>query len=143
MPLFTLSTVPDMDLCQDAETLDIVNTPLIDLLCGKYKNITSLFMRLIEERKMKFMVQKTLCQEDYFENPAVQQSIPCDYSPPVMLGVWAICSVGYLEAMLLAVQRTLHYNEHVNTLDDDSWEDAFCRRWSDGRQVNVHVITKK
>lgn len=138
----SLSTVPDVGLCQDDETLDIVNTPLIDLLCGKYKNITSLFMGLMMERKMKFMVQKTLCERDYFENPAIQLSLPCDFSPPVMLGVWAICSVGYLEAMLLAVQRTLHYNKHVNTLDDDSLEDAFCRCWSDGHQVNVHVITK-
>lgn len=137
--IFSLSTLPDdTDRCKDTETLDIANVPLIDLLCGKYKNITTLFMHLIDERKMTFAVQETLLNTDYFDNPDMETG----YSEMKKVGSWAICACGYIEQVLIAVQRTLHYHKHIEKLPDMYDPPAFCDCWSDGRQVNVLVLTK-
>eukprot|EP01046_Picozoa_sp_COSAG06_P032051 COSAG06_NODE_3174_length_5735_cov_17.475337_2_plen_439_part_00 len=100
--MFSLCTTPwNRDAGVDIETLDVAGGSLVDLLYTNHQNITSLFMKLMMDRKMLLLVQEGLLREEYFGSGEMPlgQTVKCPWQ--------FILAVGYLEQILVAAQQSM------------------------------------
>ena len=130
---FSLHTTPwDEGAGVDIDTLDVAGGSLVDLLYANHKNVTSLFMLLMQKRGMSLTVQQGLLKTEYFDSVG---ELP--HGLPVRCPVAFIVATGYLEQLLVAAQQSMYL---AGKQDYDSADDKFFQLYYDsGGTVNIRV----
>ena len=130
--MFSLCTTPwNRDAGVDIETLDVAGGSLVDLLYTNHQNITSLFMKLMMDRKMLLLVQEGLLRDEYFGSGEMPlgQTVKCPWQ--------FILAVGYLEQIFVAAQQSMFLTGKKD--HDGEPGEFFQLYYAAGDTVNIRV----